>query len=322
MDLEKHDKTSAMTEEKIEVSVVVPVFNEELVIEEFFHRMTQTLKKARVNYEFVFVDDGSFDGSYELLKKCKKEDPPRVRLLRLARNFGHQLAITAGLRAAQGKAVVVVDCDLQDPPEMVLEFIRKWKEGYSVVYGIRTERKGETFFKRITARMFYKLIRLLTTIDIPENAGDFYLLDRVVVDILNRMEERHRFIRGLIVWVGFKRIGIGYSRAPRFAGRTKYGLWRMIKFAFDAATSFSFAPLRGILFLGSVICVLAFVGILVIIYLKLFTDRTVVGWTSLMAVVLFMGGIQLLAIGLIGEYIARIGDDVKDRPLYTIQEFL
>ena len=270
----------------------------------------------------IFVDDGSADRTHELLCRCKERSPGAVKVIRLARNFGHQLAITAGLRAARGAAVVVTDGDLQDPPEVILEFIQKWKEGYQIVYGVRSERQGERFLKKFTASLFYKLMRAMTTIDLPENAGDFYLLDRKVVDVLNAMEERHRFIRGLIVWVGFKRVGVLYRREQRFAGCTKFGLWRMVKFSFDAATSFSFAPLRAIVFLGCLISLGSFLGIMVILYLKFFTDKTIVGWTSLMVVVLFMGGIQLLAIGLIGEYIARIADDVKRRPLYIIKEFL
>ncbi len=306
----------------IDLSIVTPIFNEEEGIEAFFKRMSEVLAQTHLDYEIVFVDDGSRDRSFELLKKFKKQDLRHVRIVKLARNFGHQLAITAGLKAAQGQAVVVTDSDLQDPPEVILEFIRKWQEGYQIVYGVRTQREGERFFKKWTASLFYKAIRCLTTIDIPEDAGDFYLLDRKVVDLLNNMEERHRFLRGLIVWVGFKRAAVGYERKARFAGRTKFGLWRMVKFSFDAATSFSFMPLRFILFMGWVISCFAFLGILISIYMKLFTDKTVVGWTSLMSAVLFIGGIQLISIGIIGEYIARIGDDVKKRPLYIVEEVL
>ncbi len=303
-----------------EISVVVPVYNEETVIEQFFARTTEVLDKDRVNYELIFVDDGSQDNTYSLLKSIQRKNPARVRVIKFARNFGHQLAITAGLRQAKGKAAVVTDADLQDPPEVIPQFIAKWKEGYQVIYGFRTGRKGETFFKTFTAGIFYKLIRRLTNIDIPENAGDFYLLDRKVVDILNALEERHRFLRGLIVWVGFKRTGIGYDREARAAGTTKFGFWRMLKFSFDAATSFSFAPLRAIMALGVVFSLAAFGGILYILYLKLFTAKTVIGWTSIMVVMLLGSGVQLIAVGLIGEYLARIGDDIKKRPLYTIEE--
>ncbi len=311
-----------MFNRNVDVSIVVPVFNEEEVIGKFFERVRDLFEKADVHYEIIFVDDGSRDRTFELLKGFKQQRSDRVRIVRFARNFGHQLAITAGMREAQGKAVVVTDSDLQDPPEVILEFIKKWKEGYETVYGFRTERQGETIFKKMTASLFYKLIRKMTNIDIPENAGDFYLLDRKVVDVLNSMAETHRFIRGLIVWVGFKRVGVPYKREARAAGYTKFSLWKMMKFSMDAATSFSFAPLRAITFLGMLISVVSFFGILWVIYVKLFTDHSVLGWASLMTAILFIGGVQLMAIGLIGEYLARIGDDVKRRPLYTIQEIL
>ncbi len=306
----------------IEISVVVPVFNEQAVIEEFFKQAAAVLKGEGLNYEIIFVDDGSRDNSYDLLRKFKQASGDKVRVVKLARNFGHQLAITAGMRSARGQAVVVMDGDLQDPPSVILEFIRHWRQGCQVIYGIRADRKGESLFKKWTAALFYKLIRWITKIDIPENVGDFYLLDRKVVDILNAMEERHRFIRGLIVWVGFKRHGVPYKRDARFAGYTKFGLWKMVKFSMDAITSFSFTPLKAIVWLGAVISALSFAGVLVVLYQKLFTDKTIVGWTSLMVAVLFIGGVQLLAIGIIGEYVARIGDDVKKRPLYTVDEVL
>ncbi|OGX25437.1 MAG: glycosyltransferase [Omnitrophica WOR_2 bacterium RIFCSPHIGHO2_02_FULL_48_11] len=306
----------------IDISVAVPIFNEEEVVEEFFKQTTQALAPTNLSYEIIFVDDGSRDRSYELLKKMKQQDAEHVRVLKLARNFGHQLAITAGMRVAQGRAVVVMDGDLQDPPAVIPQFIKEWKNGYQVIYGIRVQRKGESFFKKITAVLFYKLLRVLTKVDIPENVGDFYLLDRKVVDVLNEMQERHRFIRGLVAWVGFKRKGIEYQRDPRFAGHTKFGLWKMLVFSFDAITSFSFVPLKAITALGIIISFFSFIGILASIYVRLFTNSTVVGWTSLMVSILFIGGIQLLAIGLIGEYLARIGDDVKRRPLYTVEEFL
>lgn len=311
-----------MFKEEIEISVVVPVFNEQAVIEEFFDQVTAVLKGEELKYEIIFVDDGSRDRSYDLLRNFKQSAGDRVKVVKLARNFGHQLAITAGMRSARGQAVVVMDGDLQDPPSVILEFIRHWRQGCQVVYGIRTDRKGESLFKKWTAAVFYKLMRVITKIDIPESVGDFYLLDRKVVDILNAMEERHRFIRGLIVWVGFKRQGVHYQRDARFAGYTKFGLWEMVKFSIDAITSFSFTPLKAIVWLGAVISVFSFIGVLVVLYQKLFTDKTIVGWTSLMVAVLFIGGVQLLAIGIIGEYVARIGDDVKKRPLYTVDEVL
>jgi len=304
------------------ISIVSPVFNEEEVIETFFENMISSLEKHGIDFEMIFVDDGSQDRSFEILKTCQQKAAGRVKILRLSRNFGHQLAITAGMEKACGGAVIVMDCDLQDPPDVALSFIEKWRQGYEVVCGVRTDRKGETLFKKLTAGLFYKFMRWATRIDIPENVGDFYLLDRKVVSVLKQMDERHRFIRGMVAWAGFKRVGIPYVREARCAGRSKFGLWKMIKFAFDAATSFSFLPLRFISFAGMVISFLAFLGILVTIYLRVFTDVTITGWTSLMVTVLFIGGIQLLALGLIGEYLARIGDDVKRRPLYAVAQVL
>lgn len=305
----------------VEISVVSPAFNEEAGIARFFTVLKGVLDKTGLSYEVVFVDDGSGDGTFLALSKIRQECD-RVRVVRLARNFGHQLAITAGMQEARGQAVVVLDSDLQDPPSVILEFIRQWKAGYEVVYGRRKERKGETWFKKASAKWFYRFIRNATHIEIEENVGDFYLLDRKVVDILNGMQERYRFLRGLVAWVGFKRCAVEYVREPRQSGRTKFSFWKMVKFSLDAVTSFSFAPLRFVSFMGLFISLLAFIGIIWVAYLKIFTTTTVWGWASLMIAILFIGGIQMLAIGIIGEYLARIGDDVKRRPLYTVQEKL
>ncbi|MEW5895016.1 MAG: glycosyltransferase family 2 protein [Candidatus Omnitrophota bacterium] len=305
-----------------EISVVTPVCNEESVIKEFYYQVTGVLKKCSVNYEIVFIDDGSEDRTFEILKECRQIAQGRVRIVRLSRNFGHQLAITAGERHAKGRAVVVMDGDLQDPPEMIQRFIEKWREGFDIVYGVRSDRQGETLFKRWTASFFYWLMEKVAEVDIPSNVGDFYLLDRKVVNVLNSMDERHRFIRGLVAWMGFRRAGLPYVRRPRFGGYTKYDLFKMIKFSFDALTSFSFVPLRFISMLGALISLLAFTGIMMVFIIKVFNPHVVLGWSSIMVVVLFMGGIQLLAIGVIGEYLARIGDDVKKRPLYIVQETL
>lgn len=305
-----------------EISVVTPVFNEEEVVRTFCDRMSAVLDRMSLPYELIFVDDGSRDRSFELLQQIHGERPGVVRVVRLARNFGHQLAITAGLRHARGRAVIVLDCDLQDPPELVPSFVERWREGYEVVYGRRSARKGETWFKRFTAGIFYWILDHVASVRIPRDVGDFYLLDRKVVDVLGSMEERHRFIRGLVAWVGFRRVAVDYVREPRFAGVTKYGLFRMIQFSLDALTAFSFAPLRFISLCGAGISFLSFLGILWVFILKIVNPAVVLGWSSLMVAVLFIGGIQLLAIGLIGEYLARIGDDVKHRPLYTTQEVL
>ena len=284
--------------------------------------MSGPLEEEGLDYEIIFVDDGSSDRSPEILSGIQRCSEGKVKVVRLARNFGHQLAITAGERYAEGKAVVIIDCDLQDPPDVAMKFIEKWREGYDVVYGVRSDRKGETRFKRWSAGIFYKILRSAANVDIPSNVGDFYLLDRKVVDVLNTMEERHRFIRGLVAWMGFRRIGIDYVRQPRIAGETKYSFLKMLKFSLDALTSFSFTLLHIISMCGALISCLAFIGIVVVVSVKMFHPAVVLGWSSLMVVVLFMGGIQLLAIGVIGEYLARIGDDVKKRPLYTVQEVL
>jgi dolichol-phosphate mannosyltransferase len=316
------DEAEGCMNNPVEISIVSPAFNEEAGIDLFYRTLTRVCAQCAASYEVVFVDDGSRDRTFLALAKIRQEDPQHVRVIRLARNFGHQLAITAGIRAARGKAVIVMDSDLQDPPSVVPEFIQRWREGHEIVYGQRTHRKGETWFKKWSAHVFYRFIRVATKIDIPADAGDFYLLDRKVVDIINSMEERHRFLRGLIAWVGFRRCAVGYVREGRSAGKTKFGFRKMFNFAFDAITAFSFTPLRVVSAAGAVISFIAFIGILATIYIKLFTQSAVLGWASLMIAVLFIGGIQLLAIGLIGEYVARIGDDVKRRPLYTVQEEL
>ncbi len=304
------------------ISIVSPVFNEEAGIEAFYRELKRVCLMANMDHEIVFVDDGSRDHSFLALSRIRQADPQCVRVIRLARNFGHQLAITAGIRAARGRAVVVMDSDLQDPPLVILDFIRRWRDGNEVVYGRRTQRKGESWFKQWTAHVFYRMIRAAAKVDIAVDSGDFYLLDRKVVDIINAMEERHRFLRGLIAWTGFRRYPVEYVREARLTGKTKFGLWKMGNFALDAVISFSFAPLRVASIAGAVISFIAFLGILATIYMKLFTHYTVQGWASLMIAILFIGGIQLLAIGLIGEYVARIGDDVKRRPLYTVLEVL
>jgi len=305
-----------------DISIIVPIYNEESNIRVLYQQIDDVFRLIPQSFEIVFVDDGSKDKSLSILTQLHKEHKGKVKVVSLSRNFGHQLALSAGFSQCKGKAAIVMDADLQDPPSLIKEFIAKWVEGYKIVYGVRQERQGETFFKKFTAALFYKLIRLMTSIDIPENAGDFYLLDRKVVDFLNSLRERHRFIRGLIAWVGYKRIGVPYVRQKRLSGTTKYSLWKLIKFSWDAVTSFSFAPLRFVSWLGGFFAIISFCSILIIIYMKLFTDRTIIGWSSLMAVVLFVGGIQLLAIGIIGEYIARIGDDVKARPLYAVSQIL
>ncbi|MCB9771119.1 MAG: glycosyltransferase family 2 protein [Candidatus Omnitrophica bacterium] len=304
-----------------EISIVAPVFNEEGGITNFCDTVVAVMASANLDYEIVLVDDGSRDNSFVEMKLLRDKNA-RIRIVRLARNFGHQLAITAGMRQACGRCVVVMDCDLQDSPAVILQFLAKWREGFEIIHGVRKERKGETWFKKASAFAFYRVLAATTNISIQKDAGDFYLLDRKVIDVLNTMDERHRFMRGLLGWVGFKRTTVEYVREPRFTGVTKFSFWKMLKFSLDAATSFSFMPLRVISLIGLVISLIAFLGIGAILFVKLFTNYAVTGWSSLMVAVLFIGGIQLIAIGIIGEYLARIGDDVKGRPLYVITEVL
>jgi polyisoprenyl-phosphate glycosyltransferase len=301
------------------ISVVVPAYNEELVINETHKRLKDALSSIAADYEIIYVNDGSRDKTIEILKEIGAKDS-HVRILNFSRNFGHQVAVTAGIQHATGDAVVLIDADLQDPPELIKEFVRKWQEGYDVVYAIRKSRAGETWFKKITAAIYYRTLRKLIDIEIPLDTGDFRLMSRKVVDSLNAMPERHRFIRGLVSWVGFKQIGVEYERQERFAGETKYPLKKMIKFALDGITAFSYKPLQLASWLGVYAALIGFVGILAIIALKFLTAVTVQGWSSLMVVVLFIGGVQLGILGIMGEYLGRIYDEVRGRPLYLLQE--
>jgi dolichol-phosphate mannosyltransferase len=267
----------------------------------------------------VIVDDGSADGTWERLRALAATDS-NLRLVRLSRNFGHQIALTAGLDAARGDAVVCIDGDLQDPPEVIPELVARWQEGYDVVYAVRERREGETRFKLATASLFYKWINRMSPVDIPAQAGDFRLLSRRALDALREMPERARFLRGMTSWIGFRQIGVPYTREARFAGSTKYPLRRMLRFASDAVTSFSTTPIRFVTALGFVSVLLCLVALAWTLYLRLFTERTIQGWTSVVVVVLFLGGVQLLSLGIIGQYVGRIFDEVKGRPLYIVDE--
>jgi glycosyltransferase involved in cell wall biosynthesis len=245
-----------------------------------------------------------------------------VKVVDFARNFGHQIAVTAGMDYAQGDAVVLIDADLQDPPELILEMLAKWREGYEVVYAIRAERKGETWFKEFTAKMFYRIIYKITDIDIPMDTGDFRLMDRKVVNALKTMHEKHRFMRGMSVWVGFRQTGVKYVRAERYAGETKYPLKKMLKFAMDGITSFSYFPLQLATYIGFVAALLAVLGIIITIILRLSGSHAFLGQATTLVSVLFLGGVQLICLGILGEYLGRIYDEVKGRPLYIVREAL
>ncbi|HMF56263.1 MAG TPA: glycosyltransferase family 2 protein [Pyrinomonadaceae bacterium] len=304
------------------LSVVVPCYNEEAVILETHRRLAEVLGEMKnLDWEILYVDDGSRDRTAQLLAQIRASDA-RVRFIRLSRNFGHQIAFSAGLDYARGEAVVVIDADLQDPPEIIPEMVERWRDGYQVVYGARTMREGETRFKLWTAKIFYRLLNRLSNLKMPVDVGDFRLMDRKVVDALRAMPERDRFLRGMVSWVGFRQIAVLYRRAPRFAGESKYPLLKMIRFAADAVISFSFVPLRLVIWLGVGAIGLAFLGILYAIVLRFFFDPShwVRGWASIFVAVLFMSGAQLISIGIIGEYVGRIYGEVKHRPLYFVEE--
>jgi len=302
-----------------ELTLVIPVFNEEAVIPELRRRLVEFLGRVGASWEVVFVDDGSRDQSRALLEQLCREDE-RFGLVALSRNFGHQVAITAGVDYARGDAVVIMDADLQDPPEVVGQMLDKHREGFDVVYGVRSAREGEGWFKRSTAALFYRLLRGILGVPIPVDAGDFRLISRRVVVALRSLQEANRFVRGLVAWVGFRQTAVRYERPARFAGETHYPLRKMLKFALDGITSFSTLPLRIATWLGVGSGVL---GILVAgwaIYAKLMTQAAVPGWATLMALVSLASSAQLMMLGILGEYIGRIYDEVKRRPLYVVQD--
>lgn len=302
------------------ISIVVPCYNEEEVLEATIASLTTLCdSQPEFDFEIVYVDDGSRDATFARLSEAAWADP-RMRVIRFARNFGHQIAVTAGIDAAQGDAVVLIDADLQDPPEVVREMIAKWQEGYDVVYGMRMSRAGESTFKLATARGFYRVLNRLSEVEIPLDTGDFRLMSRPVVDVLKAMPERHRFVRGMVAWIGFRQIALPYVRVERFAGTSKYPLRKMLRFAIDGILSFSTKPLQLSVALGLIAATLAILGIVYALALRIFTSIWVEGWTALMIAVLFIGGVQLFSLGILGEYVGRIYSEVKRRPLYVIGE--
>ena len=300
------------------VSIVAPIYNEIENLPELYRRVVEVMGMGEDTWELVLIDDGSTDGSTEKILDLHKTDP-RVRPVIFARNFGHQLAVTAGLDYSRGQAVVIMDADLQDPPEVVLDMINKWREGFEVVYAVRTEREGETWFKEFTASLFYRLIYRITDVDIPLDTGDFRLLDRAVVEVIRQMRERHRFLRGMSVWVGFRQTGVPYRREARFAGATKYPLRKMAKFATDAITSFSYFPLQMAAYVGFVAATVSILAIPLVIILRLTGIQAFIGQATTLIAVLFFGGVQLISLGILGEYIGRLYDEAKGRPLYIVR---
>lgn len=311
--------------QSINLSIVIPIYNEEAVIPQLIKRLNAVILSLEERFgvlpsqvEILLVNDGSRDGSYEILRSlCTSK--AGLRLINLARNFGHQLAITAGIELSRGQAVAVMDGDLQDPPEFVLDLYQKLQEGYDVVYALRETRCGESWFKLVSASLFYRVLRRMVDADIPLDAGDFRIMTRRVVDQFKQMRETHRFVRGMVSWVGFKQTGLNYVRDKRFAGKTKFSLSKMIRFALDGITSFSTIPLRLSSYLGIATAFSGFLYMIYVFYLRLFTSKTVTGWSSTMVIILLLSGLQLISLGVIGEYIGRLYDETKRRPLYVIE---
>ena len=308
-------------EQGCRLSVVVPAYNEQFVIEPFHQRLSAVLNGIDLNYEIVYVNDGSADDTVAALRRLRERDS-RVAMVDLSRNFGKEIALTAGLDYAQGEAVVVIDADLQDPPELIPELLRYWEEGYDVVSAKRVRRDGETALKKITAHLFYRLMQRVGRVTIPEDTGDFRLLSRRAVDSLKQLREQHRFMKGLFTWIGYPQKAVPYRRDARYAGDTKWNYWRLWNFALEGITSFTTTPLKISMYAGVITALGAFFYGLVIIVEKLFFGNPVAGYPSLMVVILFLGGVQLTTLGIIGEYLARTFDEAKNRPLYIVSEFL
>ncbi len=300
-------------------SIIVPVFNEAESLPELHRRLTQVMEKLGEPWELLLVNDGSTDASPEVMRSLAGQDS-RVRVLRFARNFGHQIAVTAGMDASRGRAVVVIDADLQDPPEVIPDLVAKWQEGFELVYAVRRGREGESWFKKTSASLFYRLIFRITDVRIPLDTGDFRLLDRKVVDVLDRMREKHRFLRGMGAWVGFRQVGVPYDRQARFAGETKYPFRKMLRLALNAITGFSYLPLQMATYFGFISAGLAALAIPVVIILRIAGVHAFEGQATTLLAVLFLGGVQLIGLGILGEYVGRIYDEVKGRPLYILDE--
>jgi glycosyltransferase involved in cell wall biosynthesis len=300
-------------------TIIAPNYNEAGSIDEFYRRIKDTMDALDEPWELVWVDDGSVDDSTEKILELSRQDS-HVRPVIFARNFGHQIAVTAGLDYSRGQAVVIMDSDLQDPPEVIPDLIAKWREGYEVVYAIRKEREGESWFKLTTASLFYRIIYRITDVNIPLDTGDFRLMDRKVVNVLNRMRERHRFLRGMSAWVGFRQVGVYYKRAARYSGETKYPIKKMVKFASDAVTSFSYFPLQVATYLGFISAGLSILAIPIVVLFRLIGSNAFFGQATTLIAVLFLGGVQLISLGILGEYIGRLYDEAKHRPLYIVRE--
>jgi polyisoprenyl-phosphate glycosyltransferase len=304
---------------EIELSVIVPVYNEEEVIVACHQRLTRVLSGLGMRYEIIFINDGSRDKSGDMARAIMAGDK-HVQLIDFSRNFGHQVAISAGFAEARGKAIVAIDADLQDPPEIIPELVAKWREGFDVVYGKRVRREGESFFKKASSKAYYRALSRLTDVSIPVDVGDFRLIDRKVCDALNQLKEKHRYVRGLIAWLGFRQAEVPFNRAARLAGKTKYPLKRMVAFAADGIISFSSKPLKLAIVPGLIMSACGFLYFIYVIYQKFSASGTETGWASLMSAILFFNGYTLVILGIIGEYLGRLFDEAKGRPLYVIRE--
>lgn len=303
----------------MEISAIVPSYNEEKNVPLIYKRLTDTLSQISDKYEIIFVNDCSKDSTLSVIKQISEEDS-HVKYISFSRNFGHQIAVSAGLDMCKGNAVVIIDGDLQDPPELILEMYKKYQEGYKVVYAKRKTREGETWFKKATAKLFYRFLAAMTSIEIPVDVGDFRLIDKVIVNHLRNMPEKSKYIRGQISWIGYKQTFVEYHRDARLYGKTNYPLKKMLRLAFDGITAFSDKPLKMASAIGIISAILSLLAIIYALISYFIFDSAVSGWTSLIISVLFIGGVQLITIGIIGEYIARINNDVRNRPLYIIEE--
>ncbi|HNP47555.1 MAG TPA: glycosyltransferase family 2 protein [Bacteroidia bacterium] len=302
-----------------DLSIILPIYNESGNIQILYDRLSKVISGMNVDAEFIFINDGSHDNSIDLIKKLS-EIHTEVRFIDFSRNFGHQIAVAAGLDYCRGKAAVIIDADLQDPPELIPELYAKWKAGYEVVYAKRRSREGENFLKKFTAKIFYRTLKRITSIPIPVDTGDFRIIDAKVIEVLRKMPEQQKFLRGQISWVGFRQTYIEYDRDTRHAGESGYTYKKMMRFALDGITSFSNLPLKFATLTGFAVSGIAFFFILYALYERLITKNYVPGWASLMLAILFLGGVQLISIGIIGEYISRMSSNIRNRPLYILRD--
>lgn len=303
----------------MEISIIIPIYNEELNLKLMYDRLYKVILTMNITYEFIFINDGSIDNSMNIIKELANINR-NVKYIDFSRNFGHQIAVSAGLERSKGKSVVIIDADLQDPPELIIDLYEKHKEGYEVVYAKRRSRKGENFMKKWTAKLFYRILGSITSVSIPVDTGDFRLIDRKVVEVLKNMPEQQKFLRGQISWIGFRQVAVEYDRDERHAGKTGYTYKKMIRFALDGITSFSNFPLKFATYTGFIVSFLAFLIMLYALYSRFIIKEYVPGWTSLILSVMFIGGIQLICVGIIGEYIGRLSANIRNRPLYIINE--